>query len=29
VADAEKWLLDAERGGAEPYAAADADKPRR
>ena len=29
VADAEKWLLDAERGSAEPYAAADADKPRR
>ena len=29
VADAEKWLLDAERGGAEPYAAADADKPHR
>ena len=28
VADAEKWLLDAERGGAEPYAAADADRPR-
>jgi hypothetical protein len=29
VAEAEKWLLDEDRGGAEPHAAADADKPRR
>jgi hypothetical protein len=29
VADAEKWLLNAGRGGTEPHAAADADKPRR
>ena len=29
VADAEKWLLDEDRGDAEPQAAADADKPRR
>ena len=28
VADAEKWLVDEDRGGAEPNAAADADKPR-
>ena len=29
VADAERWLLDEDRGGAEPHAAADANKPRR
>jgi hypothetical protein len=29
VADAEKWLVDKDREGAEPNAAADADKPRR
>jgi hypothetical protein len=29
VADAEKWLLKADRGGAEPHAAADADELRR
>jgi hypothetical protein len=29
VADAEKWLLGEDRGGAELHAAADADKPRR
>ena len=29
VADAEKWLLNEDRGGAEPQAAADADQPRR
>ena len=29
VADAEKWFLDEDRGGAEPHAAADANKPRR
>jgi hypothetical protein len=29
VADAEKWLLDEDRGSAEPPAAADADTPRR
>lgn len=29
VADAEQWLLDTERGGAEPHAAADADQLRR
>jgi hypothetical protein len=29
VADAERWLLDENRGGAEPHAAAEADKPRR
>ena len=29
VADAEKWLLDEDRGGTEPHAAAEADKPCR
>ncbi len=29
VADAEKWLLDEDRGGAEPHAVADEDKLRR
>ena len=29
VADAERWLLDENRGGAEPHAGAEADKPRR
>ena len=29
VADAEKWLLNADREGTEPYATADADKSRR
>jgi hypothetical protein len=29
VADAEKWLLNKDREGTEPHAAADADKPRR
>jgi hypothetical protein len=29
VAEAEKWLLDQAAGGAEPHAAADADKPHR
>jgi hypothetical protein len=29
VADAEKWLLNEDRGGAEPHAAADTDKLRR
>jgi hypothetical protein len=29
VADAEKWLLEREREGTQPNAAADADKPRR
>jgi hypothetical protein len=29
VADAERWLLDEDRGGTEPHAAGGADKPRR
>ena len=29
VADAERWLLNKDRGGNEPHVAADADKPRR
>lgn len=29
VADAEKWLLNGDRKGAEPHPAADVDKPRR
>lgn len=29
VADAEKWLMNEDRGGTEPHASADADKPHR